>query len=1172
MSFNWLRNQKYFLFSITIIVIIFAISLILLSELYIPAKLTGYIEKFSDENGYEIEIDDLNFGIISGLKVNKLRFYVPQGSKNPLITVQRLILKPAILSSLFNRGLVVKELLIDKPRVSLTENGFNDIKNLRNQLKREDEPEKEDDKSFVYIGHVEVNEAEIKLGAGKSLSIDKLLLKIEDVTLHTQGILNLGGSITAYNNQADFHGTLKTSSDATSGELYINLAELKIDNLTNVFRIPDRLSASSEIKFKFAREIDLRGLVDVMSDERDADSPSELFAKLNYSLSYDKRSDNLSIDSLNLNMGKLLRSSFDGTIEKLATDGLLKIRGNARASELSRITTFFPGISNYQLSGDIEAGDIELTGSWNRNNISLDGTFNLSGVNVKSVENSFEIVGLKSNLIFKSFFSGNRFGDLSVNGDFTLTKVLTETGELENINGDLEFITNNPIKEGSLLFSLNDLRVKVGHKDSLIISNVRTTNPLKIQFSSMSSELVDNDQKRRHKSDIIFENKGLAYKDLSFKGFVVESGEINDLMIRREGDSKWDLKLIATGSNIYDTDGNMKLSDIQLEMQRDDTGKSLFWGSLEIADGDYNRVKVSKILTTYRILDDSIKLSDIEIALDEVGELKIKTLEIIKGEEGDKFPNQIEFSEGNFKAIHNGVEFKGIRGDFILFHGSNKDSSWDGKVFVDEVNNRSQAASDISLHVNSSPDGIRINELKCRILGGELSGNLLIDTNKSLPAISSSFMIEGANFSSNNVTIRLGKMGFDFNGDLQGGSMPNGTGELRFAKVRIEREGGVSTVDGKVVIQASDETLVFGDGFINNEKGDEIKFSGQLENYLEKNRRLLIDFHNVSLAATKRILWPLLPETLRMINVDGEINLDLEVDSFMTDDSSWIGELSFVNSSFSGDLSGTPISVTGLNGIIKLKEDIKSENPLAALMGKHLKLDKKLFNRFKAALYSEESGNAENFINIDEIKYGFLRLNDIKCDFVVGDEELNLKRCGTKLYGGGFFVTGIYEFDENEGRFNFSSLFEDISLKEISNSVPSIQDYITGRINGLVWVNGQSKELDRIDGLFQFWSFRSKGESRSIGKAFLEKLGAKSRFFLGSRRNYDKGEIAGYIKDGVMSFTEFEISNRVLGYNNLSIRVDQRRNTISIAHLLSVIREISKRASEGSLQIEFGNN
>jgi hypothetical protein len=148
-------------------------------------------------------------------------------------------------------------------------------------------------------------------------------------------------------------------------------------------------------------------------------------------------------------------------------------------------------------------------------------------------------------------------------------------------------------------------------------------------------------------------------------------------------------------------------------------------------------------------------------------------------------------------------------------------------------------------------------------------------------------------------------------------------------------------------------------------------------------------------------------------------------------------------------------------------------------------------------------------------------------------------------------------------------MFKDISLEDISNRVKSIKDYITGRMNGLVWLNGKGEELKTIDGLFEFWSLKSKKEPRRLGKAFLEKLGAKSRFFVGSSRRYDRGEISGYIKDGVLTFSDFDISNTILGYKNLSISVDPRRNTISLAHLLSVIREISKRASEGQLQIDL---
>jgi hypothetical protein len=234
-------------------------------------------------------------------------------------------------------------------------------------------------------------------------------------------------------------------------------------------------------------------------------------------------------------------------------------------------------------------------------------------------------------------------------------------------------------------------------------------------------------------------------------------------------------------------------------------------------------------------------------------------------------------------------------------------------------------------------------------------------------------------------------------------------------------------------------------------------------------------------------------------------------------------------------------------------------------------LDKEVFERFLSLLNDTEIYGKNDFLTIDEIKYGFLSLDDIECMFSISQLRLNLNQCSSNLFDGRIYLAGAFNYGGKEDKYNLSVLFKDISLKDISNRVNSIKDYITGRINGVGWLNGNGEDLETIDGLFEFWSIKSRKESRRLGKAFLEKLGAKSRFFIGSSRRYDRGEISGYIKEGVLTFSEFDISNSIFGYKNLSIKVDPRRNTISLAHMLSVIREISKRASEGQLQIDLGN-
>lgn len=146
-----------------------------------------------------------------------------------------------------------------------------------------------------------------------------------------------------------------------------------------------------------------------------------------------------------------------------------------------------------------------------------------------------------------------------------------------------------------------------------------------------------------------------------------------------------------------------------------------------------------------------------------------------------------------------------------------------------------------------------------------------------------------------------------------------------------------------------------------------------------------------------------------------------------------------------------------------------------------------------------------------------------------------------------------------------------MSLEKASNSIPSAKDYITGRINGIGWLSDKEGKLSTLDGAFNFWAIKSTKEQRTIGRALLTQLGVKEKFLLRSSRKYDKGQLYGYIRDGVITFKELQIVHSILGIKDLFIRVDPKRNSISVAHFLSVIRETAKRASEGKLKIEFEN-
>ncbi len=149
------------------------------------------------------------------------------------------------------------------------------------------------------------------------------------------------------------------------------------------------------------------------------------------------------------------------------------------------------------------------------------------------------------------------------------------------------------------------------------------------------------------------------------------------------------------------------------------------------------------------------------------------------------------------------------------------------------------------------------------------------------------------------------------------------------------------------------------------------------------------------------------------------------------------------------------------------------------------------------------------------------------------------------------------------------ALFKEVSLKNITDSISSLKDYITGRVNGFLWLNGRGREAGAINSLFYCWSVRSKDEERKIGKALLKQLGVRERIFLRSFRKYDRGELYGYVREGKITFKRLDISHSILGIRDLSIKVDEKKNSISVPHFLSVIRETARRAVKGELRFEF---
>src|SRR3972149_4940457 len=628
-------------------------------------------------------------------------------------------------------------------------------------------------------------------------------------------------------------------------------------------------------------------------------------------------------------------------------------------------------------------------------------------------------------------------------------------------------------------------------------------------------------------------------------------------------------KVSLNGSELLVFDEGFSFKSYQAEINKDKNGKSGISGTVIGKDANYKDISFPNIYVDLNLNDDVLKLTNVKIKIRRYGEFRTKNLSIVLNQ-GKGVPYKLEFTQGSFTGLNKNIESKGIGGKFDFYMDKSK-IRWNGIIFINESNFYKSKLTNLSFKIKPSRDAFSLEKISGRFLGGNLKGSALIRRIESSTIFSSQLEFENAFIHSDKFELSLGRVDIEYKGELGKSLLPQGSGRVKLSDLMIGNFDKATAIGVQIELKTIGETFIIENGFIEDKGRAKVHFTGRMENSLNGNRRLHLDILDFPLVLIKAIFAPLLPKVISDGQVKGSASLFLTSNHFLQEEYSFDGRLSIKGVSFTGRYNDNYFYINGINGTISLKDKIKLENPLASLMGERLTLDQRVFRGFIDAVTPDYLTKEGEFLSIREVEYGFLRIEDIECEVELDKSKLNIKRFESTLYKGRVFGTSLMDFSGGGPEYNTSLLFKGISLQSITDSIPSIKDYITGRINGIIWLTGNGTKLNTIDGPFHFWDIKSKDEDRRIGKAFLKHLGAKEKFFFGTSHKYDNAEINGYVKDGVITFKELDISHSIFGIKTLSVKVDEKRNSISAAHFLSVVREMARRAGAGSLKIKFEN-
>ncbi len=652
------------------------------------------------------------------------------------------------------------------------------------------------------------------------------------------------------------------------------------------------------------------------------------------------------------------------------------------------------------------------------------------------------------------------------------------------------------------------------------------------------------------------------YSDFIYTDYESSAGTIKSLDFNfKEG--IWDVKLTSGGPGVLNESLGVMLSDYLLNLVISSNEELEISGDIKGVDGSYGVFSLLTFFTNFKYLNNKIEFNSASAGIETYGDFFVDSGSLsFPPVSGGEY--LLEIKDTKFIYTDPGINAENIKGLFTIKAAGEGSTAIEGRIVAENANVYTSVIKNLNFDYYSLGDDYKISSITGGFLGGNLGGSLGFKTLEESISFETAIKLSGVK----NGSLNAEGVNFDSKGHFSSGHFKDTKGVLKFNDLFLGQGYTEVDFDGELDFTVDPETISIVKGFISNDEGKRFEFTGGLNNYAEEKRDFKLLAPEIPLDFLIDVFSSYLPDSTFVLDVEGVVSVDFDALNILSDDEIWNGLIKIKDSTVSAFINNADVLLEDVEGSITIREIDGVKNRLVALLGKDLTIDRSVYKKYLAEVKQEADTETRDYLKIGKLQYGFFEMNNIEAKFEMDNDELNLIYLRSDVYNGNIFASGIFNYGDSKENYNINLLFSRLSLKSISDSLPSMEGYITGVIDGLIWFS-VGNGYTTINGPFSFWARDGKGEKRTIGRALLEKIGAKGRFFTGSSRRYDKGEIAGYIKDGFITFKKLIISNRILGYTDLKIKVDDRQNSITVKHLFSVIRELARRASRGDVEIDF---
>ncbi|HWI40770.1 MAG TPA: hypothetical protein VNX25_04720, partial [Verrucomicrobiae bacterium] len=253
------------------------------------------------------------------------------------------------------------------------------------------------------------------------------------------------------------------------------------------------------------------------------------------------------------------------------------------------------------------------------------------------------------------------------------------------------------------------------------------------------------------------------------------------------------------------------------------------------------------------------------------------------------------------------------------------------------------------------------------------------------------------------------------------------------------------------------------------------------------------------------------------------------------------------------------LGIVGITGRIPLSADLLQ---VAAKPRRELSYSRE---NFPQLVRGGERPEGES-VSIDRIRMGQVEAAAVTAVFAGADGVTRLRRLEIPLFGGTIVGQGFLRPGRGFG-YGFDLLVHDLSLLRLCDTVPGVKGYLSGRVDGVLGVQGEAGGASATTGFMDLWTRSAEGEKMLVSREFLQKLAGRKLkgIFFRDDRPYDRGEIIASLEEGLVTFRRLQLEHtNLLGVKDLNVNVASEQNRIALDHLLKSVREATLRGRKAA--------